>query len=202
MAENEVLDVRWGRRWKTTRQLLVRPDVDPATLAHCACADAVHDVRRVLKRALQKGASLIKIFEAASGNPAAMKAAVSLFPDQQLARFVRGGCHTSDTMSARDVAYATAALMFDALVNRTVVFAGKHDGWRADHQRELLRTEMEQRRDVCVAGIAEILEKSLRGEAIKAGYRHRSRERVTAKVLVNRSLRVLPAIPRSNERIR
>jgi hypothetical protein len=201
MAENEVLDVKWGRRWKATRMLLRQGEGTAAELASCVCDDAKHDVVSALKRALQKGSSLIAILKAAERSPAELRAAVSIFPDQQLARIARDACSSSDTKSPEQVANAAAISMFDRFAERTLLFAHRNEGWQSEERRRSLRTELEQRRDSWVSTIAAILEKSLRGENIKGTRRHRSGERVTAQALVSRSLRPRPQHP-SNERNR
>jgi hypothetical protein len=201
MAENEVLDVKWGRRWKATRLLLRQGEGSAAELASCVCEDAKHDVVTALKRALQKGSPLVAILKAAETSPAELRAAVSIFPDQQLARIARDGCSTSKTKSPEDVANATAILMFDRFADRTLLFAHRNEGWQSEERRLSLRAELERRRDSWVSNIAAILEKSLRGETVKGTRRHRSGERVTAQALVSRSLRPRPQRP-SNERSR
>ncbi|SRR5260370_9911881 len=189
MAQNEVLDVRWGRRWKATRMILRQGEGTPAELASCVCDDARHDVVTVLKRALQKGSPLLTILKAADGSAAEMRAAVSIFPDQQLARIARDGCSSSATKSPQDVAHATAMLMFDRFADRTLVFTHRYEGWQSDERRQNLKEELEQRRDSWVSTVATILEKSRRGDPVKGTRRHRPRERVSAEALVTRSLR-------------
>lgn len=193
MAENEVLDVRWGRRWAATRALLNQPGIDPATLAESVCSDAYRDVQRSIKRALQNGSTLVSIFQVADGNAAAMRAAVSVFPDQQLARFTREGCLLSPTKSPHDTARTIANLMFDAFAQRTEVFSGRYEDWRALERRKELRAELEQRREFCVAAITETLERSLRGEAIRIA-RRPAKSRVTAEELVRKSLNIRPLV--------
>lgn len=195
MAENEVLDVRWGRRWKVTRTLLRRGEGTASELASCVCEDAQHDVATSLKRALQKGAPLLAILRAAAGNSAEMRAAVSIFPDQQLARIARDGCANSTTKSPEDVAAATATLMFDRFTDRTLLFAQRYEGWQSAERRRSVKVELELRRNSWVSTVAAILERSLRGEPVKGMRRHRPHGRVTADALVSRSLRPRPQNP-------
>lgn len=199
MAENEILDVRHGRRWRATRQLIKSGAGDPVALADSMCLDAVHSVRGALKDGLKKGATFVALFNAANGSAVGMKAAVSMFPDQKLARLAVLGCQMSESKSERDIAHETAALMFDRFVDRTALLCLEHESWRSETQRQQLHSELKQRRNACVESIATQLEKSLRGLPVKGPHRRRSGERVTARALVTRSLRVMPAARRVNE---
>jgi hypothetical protein len=199
MAENEILDVRYGRRWRATRQLIKSGTSDPVALADSICLDAEHAVRGALKDGFKKGATFVALFRAANGSVAGMKAAVSLFPDRQLAGLAVLGCRMSENKSEHDIGHEAATLMFDRFVDLTLLQCREHEGWRSEAQRQQLRSELEQRRQDCVERIATQLEKSLRGLPAKGPHRRRAGERVTPRALVSRSLRPVPMARRVNE---
>jgi hypothetical protein len=189
MAENEILDVKWGQSWQGTRRVLHRADATASELASSVCADSSHAVARNLKKALQRGSSLLTILKASQGSSADLRAAVKIFPSGQLARIAAAACEICKTKDPAEVAKVAASILVDTHSDQVRAMMRGFEGWTDEARRRSAAIALEQRRDEWIESIAANLERSLRGEPAKWTRRRSLGERVTATILVSRSLR-------------
>jgi hypothetical protein len=189
MAENEVLDIKWGQSWQGTRRLLRRTNVTPIDLASSVSGDSCHAVARNLKKALQNGSSLLTILKASQGSPADLRAAVKTFPYGQLANIAAAACQSSDTKDPAEVAKIAASILVDKHSDQVIAMLRDSQAWADESNRRSAAVALEQRRDEWIKSLAANLERSLRGEPAKWTRRRSSEERITVPVLVRRSLR-------------
>lgn len=188
MAENEVLDIKWGQSWQGTRRLLCGSGPTASDLASSVYDDSRHAVARNLK-VLQKGSSLLAILKASQGSSADLRAAVKLCPTGQLAKIAAFACGFSKTKDPAEVAKVMASILVDKHSEQVRFMMKQSDGWADEARRRSAEIALEQRRDEWVESIAANLERSLRGETSKWTRRRSSGERVTAPLLISRSLR-------------
>ena len=118
MAENEILDLG-GRRWKPTRAALAKPDLSISAMAQCV-AD---NLQAVLQSSLRKGQTLLSVFQAVDRHPAAMRAVVSMFQDQQLARIARDAAWAASAKDSASIARCAADMLIDGLMSKTILIA-------------------------------------------------------------------------------
>lgn len=189
MAENEVLDIKWGQSWHTTRRLLRETNATPSDLASTVYGDSCHAVARNLKKALQNGLSLLSILKASQGSSADLRAAVKTFPYGQLAKIAVAACQSSDTKNPAEVAKIAASILVDKHSDQVLAMLRDSQGWAEETKRRAAMVALEQRRDEWIKSLAANLERSLRGEPAKWTRRRSSEERITAPILVSRSLR-------------
>jgi hypothetical protein len=189
MAENEVLDVKWGQSWQATRRLLRGTNVTASELASSICGDSAHAVARNLKKALHKGTSFLTILKASVGSSTDLRAAVKIFPCGQLAKIVAAACECSRSKDPAEVAKITASILVDKHSDQVLVMMKESEKWADDARRGDVAIALEQRRDGWIESLAANIERSLRGEPAKWTRRRSPGERITAPILVSRSLR-------------
>jgi hypothetical protein len=189
MAENEVLDIKWGQSWHDARRLLRRTDAMASELASSVCGDSAHAVARNLRKALQEGSSLLTILKASQGSAADLRAAVKVFPCGQLAKIAAAACECSKSKDPAEVAKIAAGILVDKHGDQVLAMTKESQGWANLVTRRSVAIALEQRRDEWIESLAANLERSLRGEPAKWPRRRSPGERVTAPILVSRSLR-------------
>jgi hypothetical protein len=184
MAENEILD-SCGRGWRPTRVALANPD-----LSLSAVAEAVADnLDSQLAKALRGGQTLLIFFAAAQQDPAAMRAVVQSFQDQQLARIVREAIKVSPAKDPASVAHCVTDMLVDGWIEKTQLLANR-SGWGPEKIQALmtvLRQEVESRR----RALAVVIEHSLQGHPLRSIRRKRTDKnapRLDASALVRRPL--------------
>jgi hypothetical protein len=187
MAENEVLDIKWGQSWQGTRRLLRSTGATASELASGVCDDSRHAVARNLK-ALQKGSSLLAILKASQRSSADLRAAVKICPTGQLAKIAAVACGCSKTKDPAEVAKVMASILVDKHSEQVRFMMKQSEGWADEARRRGAEIALEQRRDEWVESVAANLERSLRGETSKWTRRRSPGERVTAPILISRSL--------------
>lgn len=189
MAENEVLDVRWGQSWRHTRRLLRSEVATASDLASRVCDDSRHVVARNLMKIMQKGSSLQTILRASLASPADLRAAVKTFASGQLAKIAAAACETSKTKDPAEIAKVLAGMLVDKHSDQVLLMMRASEGWPDEARRRSAAIAFEQRRDEWIDSLVPNLERSLCGETAKWTRRGSRGERVTAPVLINRSLR-------------
>jgi hypothetical protein len=174
MAENEILDTA-GRAWRATRAAMANPDL---TLLEVAQVAAI-GLESQLSKFLRGPQTLLMFFNAAQQEPAAMRAAVHSFKDQQLARIVREAIKSSHGKDAASIAECVTEMLIDCFIDKTRYLANRI-GWQTDRSEavvNVLRQEFFTRRPVLVS----LIKQSLCGEPLTKIRRTRA-DRDTAPV--------------------
>lgn len=190
MAENEILDMG-SRRWRPTRAALANPDLSLSAVAEVLANALESELRFQLSKAPRNGHTLLMIFDASQPEPAAMRAAVQSFPDQQLARIARDAIKASSDKDPASIAHCVTDMLIDGLIDRTRLLADR-SGWSPEKREALMKViqqEFESRR----MALAAVTEQSLRGQPVRQVRRKRPDRdvsRVDASTLVRRPLRV------------
>lgn len=163
MAENEILDLKGGRRWKPTRAALAKPDLSISAMAQCV-AD---NLQAVLQSSLRKGQTLLSVFQAIDQHPAAMQAAVSMFQEQQLARIARAATWAATAKDSASIAQCAADMLIDGLISKTMVIANGNGCFQDSGRLKALRSALEQEFTGRRSSLASVIEASLRGQAVR-----------------------------------
>ena len=180
MAENEILDLG-GRRWKRTRAALAKPDLSLSVMAECV-AD---NLQSVLHLSLRKGETLLSVFQAVDQHPAAMRAAVSMFQDQQLARIARDATWAATVKDSASIAQCAADMLVDGLICKALVIANANGCFQDSGRLEALKCALEQEFSGRRSSLAAVIEASLKGEPVQR-FKAVSRDRtpISASALV------------------
>lgn len=180
MAENEILDLG-GRRWKPTRAALAKPDLSISAMAQCV-AD---NLQAVLQSSLRKGQTLLSVFQAVDRHPAAMRAAVSMFQDQQLARIARDAAWAASAKDSASIARCAADMLIDGLMSKTILIANGNGCFQDSGRLQALRSALEQEFSGRRSSLAAVIEASLKGEPVQR-FKAVSRDRtpISASALV------------------
>jgi hypothetical protein len=184
MAENEILDMG-SRRWRPTRAALANPDLSLSAVAEVVA----NDLESQLSKALRSGQTLLMIFDASHQEPAAMRAAVQSFKDQQLARIARDAIKVAPGKDPASIAHCVTDMLIAQLIDRTRLLAHQ-SGWGSEKREALMKVlqqEFESRR----MALAAVTEQSLRGQParqVRRGRADRDASQVDASTLVRRPL--------------
>jgi hypothetical protein len=187
MAENEILDLG-GRRWRHTRAALARPDLSISAMAQCV-AD---NLQAVLQSSLRKGQTLLSVFQAVDRHPAAMRAAVSMFQDQQLARIARDAAWAASAKDSASISRCAADMLIDGLMSKTMLIANGNGCFKDSGRLQALRSALEQEFSGRRSTLAAVIEASLKGEPVqqfKAASRDRTPISASALVLAPLAIR-------------
>ena len=114
MAENEILDLS-SRRWRNTRAALATPNMLLTSVAECVADDLNRGLNLQLSKAFRAGATLLTVLHASEQHPAAMRAAVENFQDQQLARIARDAIKATPTRDPAHVAQCATQMLLDGM---------------------------------------------------------------------------------------
>ena len=184
MAENEILDVK-GRRWRHIRAALIKPDLSITEMAECVVDNFQSVIQRSLANALRKGQPLLLIFRAIDQHPSAMRAAVGMFQDQQLARIVRNATLVAKTKDISSIALCVTDMLFAGLKEGALVLAKQNGCFQERGRIEALKTELENALGSRRNDLSKIIEASLLGQAVKRrSVAKQKRIPVTARSLV------------------
>lgn len=186
MAENEILDMG-SRRWRPIRAALANPELPPSAVAEVVA----NCLQLRLSRALRSGPPLLMIVDASLQAPAAMRAAVQSFPDQQLARIARDAIKASTDKDPARIARCVTDMLIDGLIGRTRLLADRC-GWSPE-KRETLRQAMQQEFESRRMALVAVTEQSLLGQPVRQVRRKRPDRDVAwvdASTLVRRPLLV------------
>lgn len=184
MAENEILDMR-SRNWQPARAALANPDLSLSAVAEMVASGLLPQ----LCKALRRGQPLLMIFDAAQQEPAAMRAAMYSFQDQQLARIARNAIKASPGKDPASIAHCVTDMLIAQLIDRTRLLVHQC-GWGPEKREALmnvLQQELESRR----VALATMTEQSLRGQPVDQVRRKRPDRNVSqvdARTLVRRPL--------------
>ncbi|CAM3681454.1 hypothetical protein [Polaromonas hydrogenivorans] len=167
MAENEILDLKTSSRWRRTRAALAKPDLSVAAMAECAADNLQSELQRSLAQVFRKGQTLLTILQAVDEHPSAMRAAIRIFQDQQLARIARDAAKAAVTKDISTIAQCAADMLIDGLMKQALILAN-NNGCFQDRQRiealeSALTNEFSVRRSTLVA----VIETSLQGQPVK-----------------------------------
>ena len=166
MAENEILDLT-SRRWQRTRAALARSDLSLAAMAECTADNFQSVLQRKLADAFRAGQPLLMVFQAVDPYSAAMRAAVSMFKDEQLARITREAAKAATTKDAVSVARCATDMLVDGLIDKALLFARRNgcfeNSGRLDALRSALVHEFSLRRN----SLAGVIEASLNGQQVR-----------------------------------
>lgn len=202
MAENEILDLH-GRRWRNTRAAFATTTLSLTAVAQCVADDLNRGLFFQLAQAFRAGAPLLTVLKASQEHPAALRAAVEAFKDQQLARVVRNAIQATPTRDPVRIADCAVQMLFDSLLPKALVFADRSGCFQDPSRRaELANTislELNARRATLVSAV----ELSLRGGPVRQWRRSRAAEtrpRAGAEALVRNPLAVMPGADRGQKR--
>lgn len=166
MAENEILDLT-SRRWQRTRAALARSDLSVGAMAECAADNLQSVLQKKLADAFRAGQPLLMVFQVVDPYSAAMRAAVSMFQDQHLARITREAAKAATTKDAASVARCATDMLVDGLIDKALMFARRNgcfeDSGRLDALRSALVQEFFLRRE----SLAQVIEASLNGQRVR-----------------------------------
>lgn len=192
MAENEILDLK-GRRWQRTRAALAHPSSPLTAMAACAADDLTHGLRLQLAKALRAGQTLLTVLQASEQHPAALRATVESFQDQQLARVTRDAIAATPSKDPAAIAQCMAAMLADSVMDRLPALAERtgcfDDNVRHEALMQTVRQELDSRHHELVATI----EASLRGQPVRSTRRtsaQRTQSLVSANALVHAPLAI------------
>jgi hypothetical protein len=191
MAENEILDLS-SRRWQNTRAALAKPDLSFAAMAECVADNLQSVLHLQLANAFRKGQTLLAVFEAVDQHPAAMRAAVNVFQDQQLVRIARDATLAAKSKDVASIALCAADMLVDGLIKKTLMFANQNgcfeDRDRLASLRGALEHEFSGRRSL----LAGVIQASLHGQSVRR-YKTVRQERtsMTAASLARSPLTIL-----------
>ena len=166
MAENEILDLG-GRRWTRTRAALAKQDLSISAMAQCVADNLQSVLQLSLANAFRKGQTLLSVFEAVDRHPAAMRAAVSMFQDQQLARIARDATFTASIKDSASISQCAAEMLIDGLISKTMVIANGNGCFQDSSRLKTLRSALEQEFSGRRNSLASVIEASLRGQAVR-----------------------------------
>lgn len=185
MAENEILDLKGGRRWSRTRAALAQPDLSLSSMAACAADNLQSVLQLSLANAFRNGQTLLSVFKAIDQHPAAMRAAVSMFQEQQLARIVREATVVATAKDSASISQCAADMLIDGLISRIMVLANGNGCFQDSGRLNALRSALEQEFSGRRSSLASVLEASLQGQAVRR-FKVVSRDRapITASALV------------------
>ena len=167
MAENEILDLKGGRRWSRTRAALARPDWLLSAMAACAADNLQSVLQLSLANAFRSGQTLLSVFQAVDQHPAAMRAAVSMFQDQQLARIARDATWAAAAKDCACIAQFAADMLIDGLISKTLVIANGNGCFQDSGRLKALRNALEQEFSGRRSSLASVIEASLKGEPVR-----------------------------------
>lgn len=193
MAENEILDLT-SRRWQRTRAALARSDLSLADMAECTADNFQCVLQKELANAFRAGQPLLIVFQVVDPYSAAMRAAVSMFKDGQLARVTREAVKAATTKDAANVARCATDMLVDGLIDKALLFARRNgcfeDNTRLDALKSALVHEFALRRD----SLAGVIEASLNGQQVRQ-YRPVIKDRIpmTAGALAGLSIGLINA---------
>lgn len=185
MAENEILDLKGGRRWSRTRAALAQPHLSLSSMAACAADNLQSVLQLSLANAFRNGQTLLSVFQAIDQHPAAMRAAVSMFQEQQLARIVREATVAATAKDSASISQCAADMLIDGLISRIMVLANGNGRFQDSGRLNALRSALEQEFSGRRSSLASVLEASLQGQAVRR-FKVVSRDRtpITASALV------------------
>lgn len=169
MAENEILDLENSSRWRRTRAALAKPDLSISAMAECAADNLQSELQRSLSlaNAFRKGQTLLTIFQAVDEHPSAMRAAVSMFQDQQLARIARDAAKIAPTKDAVTIAQCAVDILIDGLTKKALILASRN-GCFQDHGRiEALEGALAHEFSTRRSSLVGVIEASLHGQAVR-----------------------------------
>jgi hypothetical protein len=166
MAENEILDLG-GRRWTHTRAALAKPDLSLSAMAACAADNLQSVLQSSLANAFRNGQTLLSIFHAVDQHPAAMRAAVSMFQDQQLARIARDATVVASIKDSASISQCAADMLIDGLISKTMVIANGNGCFQDSGRLKALRSALEQEFSGRRINLSSVIEASLQGQATR-----------------------------------
>jgi hypothetical protein len=166
MAENEILDLA-SRRWRTTRAALATPNMPLAAVAERVADDLNRQLNFKLSKAFRAGATLLTVLHASEHHPAAMRAAVENFQDQQLARIARNAIKATPTRDPAHIAQCATEMLLDGLMRKTLIFADRGGCFSDSSQRDALTKALQLEFDSRRGALASVIEASLRGGPVR-----------------------------------
>lgn len=167
MAENEILDLKGGRRWRSTRAALAQPEWSLSAMAACAADNLQSVLQLSLANAFRNGQTLLSVFQAIDQHPAAMPAAVSMFQEQQLARIAREATWAATAKDSASIAQCAADMLIDGLISKTMVIANGNGCFQDSGRLKALRSALEQEFTGRRSSLASVIEASLKGEPVR-----------------------------------
>jgi len=191
MAENEILDLS-SRRWRNTRAALATPNMLLTSVAECVADDLNRGLNLQLSKAFRAGATLLTVLHASEQHPAAMRAAVENFQDQQLARIARDAIKATPTRDPAHVAQCATQMLLDGLMRKALVLADRGACFQSSTQRDALAKALQQEFDSRRGALASVIEASLRGGPVRQWRRTgvRGRPQIDAGALARSPLAI------------
>ena len=165
MAENEILDFK-SRQWQRTRAALARSDLSPAAMAEQVAENLQSVLQRKLANAFRSGQTLLMVFQAVDPYSAAMRAAVSMFQDQQLARITRDAAMAAMTKDAASVARCATDMLVDGLIDKALMFARQNGCFEGRGRLDVLKSALEREFIFRRGSLAGVIEASLNGQRV------------------------------------
>lgn len=166
MAENEILDLN-SRRWQRTRAALARSDLSLAAMAERTADNFQSVLQLSLASAFRKGQTLLMIFEAVDQHDSAMRAAVSMFQDQHLARIARDAAKAAATQDIPSIARCAVDMLVDGLIKKAVLLANGNGCFQESDRREALKIALEREFSIRRSSLAGVIEASLHGKPVR-----------------------------------
>lgn len=165
MAENEILDFK-SRQWQRIRAALARSDLSPAAMAGHVAENLQFVLQRKLADAFRSGQTLLMVFQAVDPYSAAMRAAVSMFQDQQLCRITREAAKAAATKDAASVAQCATEMLVDGLIDKALMFARQNGCFEGKGRLDTLKSALESEFLLRRGNLAGVIEASLNGQRV------------------------------------
>ena len=183
MAENEVLDVGNRRHYRRWRAALADTKLSATEVAECLSQVLILRLRSALR-----GPPLLLILKACDQDRETLQAAIASCKDRTLAKFVENAYAITKSNDVYAIAKKIADLIVDGVIDRSSLYAGRHDHHANSVSHEALERESSARLEACKPEIVSLLLASLNGRPIKRA-RTTPKVRHTAKSMVETSLR-------------
>ena len=145
-------------------------------MAACAADNLQSMLQLSLANAFRNGQTLLSVFQAVDQQPNAMRAAVSMFQDQQLARIARDATVAASIKDSASISQCAADMLIDGLISKTMVIANGNGCFQDSSRLKALRSALEQEFSGRRNSLASVIEASLRGQAVRR-FRAVSRDR-------------------------
>jgi hypothetical protein len=180
VAENEILCVADGRRWKDTRDAL-REGMPVNIVAERAAEELTRGLPNSLVQAFRKGQTLADLLLAAEMGESELRACARKFHDRQLARIVANAIRVSDPADRMALARRASEMIVDDVHETILKYAAVCDAYLMPGVHGALADALAARFAACRVDLRDVVWRSMRGERV-SGRRSPRGTRASSKV--------------------
>ena len=145
------------------RAALADPNLTGPEVAECLSQDLILRLRSALR-----GQPIYLVLKACGQNRETIQAAIASCKDRTLAKFVENAYAITKSNDVYVIAKKIADLIVDGVVDRSSLYAGRHDHTANSVSHELLERESSARLEGCKPEIVDLLVASLSGRLAPA----------------------------------